>query len=204
MDEPLQIHHHTPEQQIWLAFQRGDEQAYSTLYTTYFSLLFRYGKKFTQEIELIEDCIQDLYVTLWKSREKIGLPESVKNYLFKSLRFAIFKKLKSKDEVGSDEIYLDEYSKEFSTSQETFLIQEIEESERKIKIEKALSNLPKRQREAIFLKFYNEMTYQEIADLMEISVQGVYNLISKSLLQLQKEFSLLLIISLGAANAGFF
>ena len=194
MDEPLKISHHTPEQQIWLAFQRGDEQAYSTLYTTYFVQLFRYGRKFTHDIELIEDCIQDLFVSLWKSKESLSLPESVKNYLFKSLRFAIFKKLKIKDDVNRDENSLYDYSKEVTISQEAFLIQEIEEGERKVQIEKALSNLPKRQREAIFLKFYSEMTYQEIADLMEISVQAVYNLISKSLLQLQKEFSLLWLI----------
>ncbi len=194
MNEPLKIQHYNPEQQIWLAFQRGDEQAYSALYTTYFVQLFRYGKKFTHDIAMIEDCIQDLYVNLWKSRENLGIPESVKNYLFKSLRFAIFKKLKSKDDSNSDENGLDEYSKEVTISQEAFLIHEIEEGERKIKIDKALSNLPKRQREAIFLKFYSEMTYQEIADLMEISVQAVYNLISKSLLQLQKDFSLMWII----------
>lgn len=191
MSESHKISHHTPEQQIWLAFQRGDEQAYSTLYTTYFVPLFRYGKKFTQDNELIEDCIQDLYVNLWKSKENLGFPESVKNYLFKSLRFAIFKKLKIKEEINPNENNLEDYSKDFTISQEAFLIQEIEEDERKVKIEKALSNLPKRQREAIFLKFYSDMTYQEIADLMEISVQAVYNLISKSLLQLQKEFSLL-------------
>lgn len=201
MSEPLKIFHHSPEQQIWLAFQRGDEQAYSTLYTTYFSHLFRYGKKFSQDIELIEDCIQDLFVSIWKSKENLGVPESIKNYLFKSLRFAIFKKLKLHDNLTTNEHNLEDYSKEFTLPQEAFLIQEVEEGERKVKMEKALSNLPKRQREAIFLKFYSEMTYQEIADLMEISVQAVYNLISKSLLQLQKEFSLLLFISFLAMSA---
>ncbi len=204
MDEPIKIYFHTHEQQIWLAFQRGDEQAYATLYTNYFAHLYRYGKKFTHDIELIEDCIQDLFVSIWKSRENLGIPESIKNYLFKSLRFAIFKKLKSKDEIISGENSIDDYSKEFTMSQEAFLIQEIEEGERKVKIDKALSNLPKRQREAIFLKFYSEMTYQEIADLMEISVQAVYNLISKSLLQLQKEFFLVLLISFLATTAQIF
>jgi RNA polymerase sigma factor (sigma-70 family) len=188
MEIPTTENKYSTEQQNWLAFQQGSEQAYANIYTNNFSHLFRYGKKFTQNVELIEDCIQDLYVNLWKSRENLSIPDSVRNYLYKSLRFSIFKRLKVQEDASLDDILPDEYHYETTAPQETFLISEIDELEKKAKIEKALLVLSKRQREAIFLKFYSELSYQEIGELMQISVQAVYNLISKSLLQLQKEF----------------
>ena len=183
----------TKDQQLWLDFQQGDERAYATIYTTHFNHLFRYGKKFTPDIELIEDCIQDLFVHLWKSRESLSIPESIKNYLFKSLRFSLFKKLKITQDYSLDELVVNEYAHEIISSQERILIDEDEKLETKIKIENALKILPKRQKEAIFLKFYSELTYPEIAEIMEISAQAVYNLISKSIIQLQKEITLALI-----------
>jgi RNA polymerase sigma factor (sigma-70 family) len=188
MEIPTTENNYSIEQQNWLAFQQGSEQAYANIYTNNFSHLFRYGKKFTQNVELIEDCIQDLYVNLWKSRENLSIPDSVRNYLYKSLRFSIFKRLKVQEDASLDDILPEEYLYEIIAPQETLLISEIDELEKKAKIEKVLLVLSKRQREAIFLKFYSELSYQEIGELMQISVQAVYNLISKSLLQLQKEF----------------
>jgi RNA polymerase sigma factor (sigma-70 family) len=181
------------DQKIWLSFQEGNEQAYAEIYTAYFNHLFRYGKKFTTDTELIEDCIQDLFVSLWKSRETLSLPESVKNYLFKALRFSIFKKLKITPDYSLDDFVVNEYTHEIISPQESILISEDEKIEAKLKIEKALKTLPKRQKEAIFLKFYSELSYPEIAEIMQISAQAVYNLISKSIIQLQNEMALLMV-----------
>jgi RNA polymerase sigma factor (sigma-70 family) len=184
---------YSDEQNLWIAFQNGDEKAYATIYTSHFNHLFRYGKKFTPDTELIEDCIQDLFVSIWKSRESLSLPESIKNYLFKSLRFSIFKKLKITSDYNLDDFIVNEYTQEVISSQESILISEDEKNEAKLKIDKALKSLPKRQKEAIFLKFYSELSYPEIAEIMQISAQAVYNLISKSIIQLQNELALLAI-----------
>ena len=193
MQNASNTYQYAKDQQLWLDFQRGDERAYATIYTAHFNHLFRYGKKFTPDIELIEDCIQDLFVHLWKSRESLSVPESIKNYLFKSLRFSLFKKLKITQDYSLDELVVNEYAHEMIASQERIVIDEDEKLETKIKIENALKILPKRQKEAIFLKFYSELTYPEIAEIMQISAQAVYNLISKSIIQLQKEITLALI-----------
>jgi RNA polymerase sigma factor (sigma-70 family) len=48
-------------------------------------------------------------------------------------------------------------------------------------LRKAISDLSKRQREVIFLKFYNELSYKEVAVVMEVSVEAVYNLMTKAI-----------------------
>ncbi len=189
------------ESSLWQAFQDGDEQAYELLYRNYFSTLYRYGRKFTPNTTLIEDCIQDLFIGLWKGRQQLQQPASVKNYLLKSLRQRIFKQTaaltKSLHQSGIPE----EYDKETMVSYEFELIGQQTEIEQHERVNRALLQLSKRQKEAVFLKFYNNLSYQEVAAIMNISIEAVYNLISKSVALLQKTINkiyiLLLVLMLG-------
>jgi RNA polymerase sigma-70 factor (ECF subfamily) len=60
------------EKQLWRAFRSGDSEAYAQLYDAYFEVLYRYGKKITSDTFLVEDCIQDLFVALWRNRETLS------------------------------------------------------------------------------------------------------------------------------------
>ncbi len=177
---------HKDEKSLWQAFQDGDEQAYELLYRNYFSLLYRYGRKFTPNINLIEDCIQDLFIGLWKGRQQLQQPASVKNYLLKSLRLRIFKQTSALTKSLYQQEIPEEYDTETMVSYEFELISRQTESEQHEKVNRALSHLSKRQKEAVYLKFYNNLSYQEVAAVMNISVEAVYNLISKSVALLQK------------------
>ena len=71
----------------WRQFLLGDNDAYSWLYSEYVQKLFRYGSRFTSDSELIKDCIQELFATIYKNRKRLGPPPAnVKVYLFVSLR----------------------------------------------------------------------------------------------------------------------
>jgi DNA-directed RNA polymerase specialized sigma24 family protein len=70
----------------WNAFKQGDWNAYTSLYEEFYKPLNNYGAKFTGDADLVQDAIHDLFVQLWTSRNNLGAPASVKNYLFKSLR----------------------------------------------------------------------------------------------------------------------
>ncbi len=66
------------------------------------------------------------------------------------------------------------------------LIKDQADAELKILLRQALGQLTKRQREAIFLRFFGKMTFQEVADIMSMTLKSTYNLISKALDELQK------------------
>ncbi|MEM1135004.1 MAG: hypothetical protein AAGI07_04130, partial [Bacteroidota bacterium] len=79
---------------IWASFKKGDEEAFLYIYNKYFYDLMNYGIQFSQDIELLKDCIQDLFISLRKKRESLGdISYSIKSYLFKSLKRSIIKKL---------------------------------------------------------------------------------------------------------------
>ena len=191
------------ERLIWLNFQAGDENAYAYIYNTYFKKLYKYGLSIYPDSSLVKDCIQELFIKIWRIKEKLGEPVSVRNYLFVSLKRTIIKEL-AKQTYKLQAKLSEDYYFEAVLSHELQLIDIQLSEERLQQLELALKKLTKRQHDAIHLKFYGKLSYVEIAEIMDLNVRSVYNLISKALESLYleinqydnfKEVSLLIILS---------
>jgi len=163
----------------WKALKVGDGKALEQLYQQYANPLYNYGSKFTADREQVLECIQSLFVTLWTRRENLAIPANIKNYLFKALRLAIFKNAKlahaqdSFDQNG-------QYDFLATLSIEDEMIIEEDRIELQKRLQSGLDQLTPRQREAIFLRFYEEMDYVEIAEVMDISTKGTYKLMARA------------------------
>ncbi|HEY5747702.1 MAG TPA: sigma-70 family RNA polymerase sigma factor [Chryseolinea sp.] len=162
------------ERDIWGDFKKGDWHAYTLLYDTYYKRLNNYGYKFTRDVALIEDAIQDLFVKLWTNRETLGEPSSVKNYLYKALRHALFRKIKSqrKFTLAPTESY--DYT--FELSWHDHLVVDEDERELQRIIKEVTGKLPARQQEIVYMRFYEGLSYEEIAEIMSININSVYKL----------------------------
>ena len=62
---------------IWEQFKKGDKKAYAHIYYQYFDHLYDYGCRLSAHTELVEDCIQELFIRLWKRKEQLHEVESV-------------------------------------------------------------------------------------------------------------------------------
>ena len=171
---------------LWQSFKRGEWDAYTRLYDSYFGVLNNYGYKFTREKELIEDAVHDLFVRLWTTKERLSDPVSVRNYLFKSLRNILLRKMKSEEKFT--DIDGQEYPLSFSISYGSEALKRIEDRELQEKIRTFIEALPPRQQEIIYLRFYEGLSYEEIADVMSISINSAYKLLYKALENLQHTF----------------
>jgi RNA polymerase sigma factor (sigma-70 family) len=169
---------------IWLDFKQGDWGAYTKLYNDYFKMLNNYGYKFTRDVNVIEDAVHDLFIKLWTNRATLGNPVSVKNYLYKSLRNIIFRKIQSQSRFVDLEDNPN-YNFSFEISFDHQLIANEEERELQLKLKSVIKDLPARQQEIIFLRFYEGLGYEEIADIMEINISSAYKLIYKAFDNLQ-------------------
>jgi RNA polymerase sigma-70 factor (ECF subfamily) len=137
------------EQEVWSKFKQGSETDFAYLYRLYAPVMFRYGSKLSSDRDLIKDCLQQVFLTLWKSRENLGNPASVKQYLLKALRSEIYKKAGRGLKYES---ISDDYHFKMVPSYESALIEQQSLESLKHKIADILLNLPPRQREIIFLK----------------------------------------------------
>jgi RNA polymerase sigma factor (sigma-70 family) len=164
----------------WDEFRAGSLEAFTGLYNTHVRALYGYGRKFTNDAALVEDCIQDLFVELWKKRESLGPTDSAKYYLFAALRNRIIR-YKQTAAKRTAEMFPEEYEFEITLSPEASLIHDQVTQEQQLYLVEALGKLTRRQREAIYLKFFEGLSYDEVARVMQLELRSVYNLVSKAI-----------------------
>lgn len=168
--------------QVWQAFKAGSEKAFDFIYDAHFSRLYRYGSRLCPDQDLVKDCIQNLFVALWKNKSHLGDVHSIQSYLGKSLRRSIFKELHSgKRHLRAGEPSED-YHAEVAFSPERMLIGEQVRQENSDRLQHAFLRLTKRQREAVLLRFYQELEYPAIAEMMSLKeVKYARTLVYRSL-----------------------
>lgn len=170
--------------QLWNRISQGDADAFSYVYNFYSGGMYKYGYKFTQQTELIEDVVQDVFVHLWKSRSRFTIQKSIKFYLLSSFRRKLFKRLQTNQRMESLEDY--HSSASWQESIEEILSENQIVLESAAKINRALDSLSIRQKEAIYLRYIQELSYEEISILMDIQVPSLYNLIFKGIKRMRE------------------
>jgi RNA polymerase sigma factor (sigma-70 family) len=186
--------------EVLLLQMAGDSYAaFTVLYQRHIRSLTLYGLKFTTDVLLVEDSLHDLFVWLWEKRKAHKII-SFKSYLFKSLRTSLIRKIGKVRKTGSLEeegdaaegFGLTEYSAEFiRTSVETV-------HEQQQKLYQALSTLTARQREIIYLRYTENISFEDIAQGMDINVKACYKLMARAIAALRTEYQVktLIIVAL--------
>lgn len=169
------------DKELWSKLINGDENALAFIYNTYFPSLYKYGMKIFTDSSIVKDCIHDLFAALWFSRERLSDTDSIKYYLFASLKRRIVRHSRP----GLLHMLLD-VNATSAPSPEQIIIDEQSSRERSKKLEKVIRKLPKRQKEILYLRYYVGLTTQETADLMSLSINSTYVLLSKALNYLKK------------------
>jgi RNA polymerase sigma factor (sigma-70 family) len=148
---------------LWEAFNRGQEDAFMAIYEQYFQCLCDFGVQLAP-LNIVEDAVQDMFVDLRKKRGRLPiLKSSIKLFLFQCLKrrlFNMLKKVNKKNELNDDQIF------SFAPSTETLIILEDGKNEQIEKLDKALAGLSQKQREAIYYYFYQNMSYDEVKELL--------------------------------------
>lgn len=172
--------------QHWLQLlQQSDEHAFAKLMRKYYTDLYSYGIRFTTDEALVKDCIQEVFISLWQRRENATAILALKYYLLRAMKNKVLKSLHRKELKTDIADWQEEYEflQEFSV--ERLIIERQVSEERAIILRRTLSQLSQRQHEVIYLKFYQHLDHGQIADLMNISRQSVYNLLHETLQKLR-------------------
>ena len=167
----------------WELFLQGNEQAFEQLYRRYYPVLFNYGYRVTTDQSLTREAIQHLFVKLWTNRGGLSATPHVKQYLFKAFRnhlFSLQEQSRKELSVEEDEINLVQDSRE----EKIIRIETAHHNAQKL--QEMLSTLTPRQKEAIQLRFFSNLSYEEIAGIMEMQIGGTYKLIYPALERLRE------------------
>lgn len=180
---------HSEERKLFSLMQQGDKDALSTLYLHNFDQLLHFGIRISSDKFLTEECIQNMFMYIFEAKEKLSLPQHVKAYLFSSLRRRILDSIKTKRKSSS--IVEDHYYKTniLFASNEITPLNDLDNNRENLLAEE-LNKLPWRQREAIYLRYYNNLNTNEIADIMGVANQTILNTLYQALKKVRSNLNL--------------
>lgn len=173
--------------EIWNCFRDGDDLSLSLIYSMYAKSLYRYGLKFTDDQNVVEDVIHDLFVNLIQNRRTIGETSNIQFYLLKSFRRKLVRQLKGEIRYCND--LSKEAAFEVHYSAETEFILEETRDIRSKRLNEAVQQLSPRQKEAIYLKFQKELNYDEISEILDMGTEACRNLIYRAIKSLRELYS---------------
>lgn len=167
---------------IWNLIAQDDREAYAIVYRYYFSRFYNYGKKFVSDNILIEDAAQEALLIIWEKRASIPKLKFAVNYFYTTFRNILITKIKLQ---GPNQLSIDSFE-EPGLNAEQLILQKETGEQIKLKLEHAIHNLTPRQREAIFLRFYEGLTFEEVASVLNITTKATYKIIYRALSNLKE------------------
>lgn len=176
---------------IWNQFRAGSQEAFDFIYTRHFNALYTFCTQFSKCNGLIQDCIQDLFITIHKNRKNLGPTRSIRAYLYLSAKRKLVRYLKKEKRYT----LVGDRSYEFNTKGENEmpfefnLVAEQVNHHKALLLKKSFEKLPKNQKKALYLFYYEDYSYREIAEFMGMkNIKSARNLMYKALNNLKESF----------------
>lgn len=190
------------DEYIWLRMKKGDQNALKDLYQLYYKALFNFGQKIAVDDQIIEDAVQEAFISIWKYRSSLNVPASVKQYLFKIFRNHLVRSFNERSKITYAEEILNfnfevGFDKKMIEGEDTNLVAE--------RINKAISQLTDRQREIIYFRFFENLSFEEISEIMGMQRRATYKLTARALAALKdildsKTFTIFVLALLGGLS----
>lgn len=172
---------------LWNILKEGNKDAFSVLFKRHYSHLVRYGNSLFPYPEKVQDCVQDVFTDLWIYRDKLSDKVVVKAYLLACVRKRITRS-QERDRIFRLSSSVDTIEFLFDFSIEHELISDETTASKVSHLNQLINDLPSRQKEALYLRYTQELSVDQIADTLNINYQSANNLLHRALLSLRKDW----------------
>ncbi|GAB2574352.1 RNA polymerase sigma factor [Spirosoma areae] len=169
---------------LWNTFRHGGPNALGQLYDLFAADLYRYGYNLIRNRQVVEDCLHELFLHLYENRQRLGATDNIRFYLYRALRRRLLDTVGRLNKYDSD-AYLFDKAEFIIEPYEKFLIDEQLAEHQKRVVMAGLNNLPKRQKEVLYLVYMKGLTYPQAAEVMAISMKSIYNSVNVALTTLR-------------------
>ena len=178
--------------EVWARFRTGNQLAFSEIYEEFIDRLMAYGSKITRDRELVKDCIQDIFIDLYRLQPDLRNPEYIEFYLFKSLKNSIVRKAQKDKKIKS--LHVEEmtvFELNIDVDRDVF---DLESDQLRIeRLKSIVQTLDPQKRELLFLKFNSEMNYNEIGQLLNINPDAAKKQVYRLLDQIREKYGVQLL-----------
>ncbi len=157
--------------------QAGDESAFEGLFREHYAVLCGFARKFVKDPVVAEELVQELFTQLWDKRESLNPENSIRSYLFTSIRNSCLNHLKHQNVRNRHA----DYARNLPVQMAPEPSQELEAAELQARIQLAINELPDRCGEIFKMSRFEGLKYDEIAAKLELSPRTVEVQIGKAL-----------------------
>ena len=164
------------EQLLWDAFKQGDRRAFEAIYHEYVHRLYVEISKRISDQQVVEDLLQEMFLTLWERRTIYQPKGDIYPYLFGMAinRVLIYYRTNKRkpmmlqlwENMPEDLIGLEELSSAFKQAHTLEL---------ELLLDKAIADLPTRMKQVYKLRYEEKKSVAEIASLLSSSPHTVHN-----------------------------
>lgn len=169
---------HISDAELAQALRASDHAAFKTLYYRYFEALYRFLFRQTRQEQVAKDCVQEIFTRVWQNREKLDAQQSLKAYLYRIGYNLAVDHLRKK--THQPETLESETLNEPSVAPE-------EQFDLRDNLQTAIAALPEPLRVVFTMSRFEEATYAEIAETLQISIKTVESRMSKALKELREK-----------------
>ncbi len=164
----------------------GDAEAFSSLFRKYYESLYQFARRLVKDPQSAENVVQDVFVRIWLTRQECNIHSSVKSYLYTAVKnhsLNYLKREKTRIRVSEET----NYQGHFNQTPE----QELIEKENYEAVHREIEKLPEKCRQIYLMKRYDNLTYAEIAEILQISINTVKTQMKRAIKTLHKNLSYL-------------
>ena len=176
------------DETLWKSLREGNEWAFSNLFERYFRSMVNYGNSLMSHSDKVQDCVQDVFVDLWLYRHSLQDKVVVKAYLLSSVRKRIAR-LYERDHIFRQTTSVDGLDFLMDFSIEEKLIHDEITASKVTYLNKLINALPARQKEALYLRYHQGLTIEQISETFDINYQSANNLVFRALQHLRDAWS---------------
>lgn len=187
------------DKDLVLRIKKGDPKSLELLFRRLYPRLCAYAHKFVQDTHDAKEIVQELFLTIWRNKDRLDENQSLEAYLFTSTKnrcLNLLQSKKSKSKQAEMLFYL--YASEASESDNSYHLLVANDLEKDFNT--ALQHLPTECRRIFELSRFEGLQYKEIAAKLNISIKTVetqmYRALSKLRLQLREHLTIFLLLLL--------
>lgn len=147
--------------------KKGDRNSFNILFEKYYVRLSRFALSYTKSKDLAEEAVQNMFVKIWCQRNHLEITTSVISYLFTAVKNQALNEIKK---LMVRKNYEAEYAEKPIEN-----ISSLDEKSFKKEVDSAVDQLPEKCREIFILSRSDGLTYEEIAEYLNISKKTVDN-----------------------------
>lgn len=173
----------------WNLLLEGDKQGLYECFNIFYDDLYRFGLSLYNDQELIKDSIQSLFIELWEIKDKLADVKNIKQYIFTIFKRIIYKINQKFNRKNLDlDTLLEEISDDLivQSSYESILIANQTDELKCNQLQEALSGLSPRQKEIIQFRYFDGKSYQEIAEITNLTERTIYNTLHNAIKYLRE------------------